>query len=146
MHDKILSYDDKYRGENRAKNGSSKGMASTGRKLPAELPAEKTAEVQDIARRAFAAMGANGVCRIDFLLDNGDGDKVYINEANTIPGSLSFYLWEASGVKYSELLDRMVELAFARDRSRKNTMFTINSNILSEKSFGFKGSKGGKIG
>ena len=119
-------------------------MASAGRKLPADLPAEKTEEIRDIAKRAFAAMGASGVCRIDFLLDADDNDRVYVNEANTIPGSLSFYLWEAAGVKYSKLIDRLIELAFARERSRKNTMFTINSNILSEKSFGFKGSKGSK--
>lgn len=144
MHDKILSYDDKYRGKNRTKQGGSKGMASAGRKLPADLPAEKTEEIRDIAKRAFAAMGASGVCRIDFLLDADDNDRVYVNEANTIPGSLSFYLWEAAGVKYPELIDRLIELAFARERSRKNTMFTINSNILSEKSFGFKGSKGSK--
>lgn len=144
MHDKILSYDDKYRGDNRAKDGGSKGMASLGRRLPADLPADKTAEVQEIAKKAFAAMGASGVCRIDFLLDGDDGDKVYINEANTIPGSLSFYLWEASGLKYPDLIKKLIDLAFARDRMRKNTMFTINTNILSEKSFGFKGSKGAK--
>ena len=62
----------------------------------------------------------------------------------SLPGSLSFYLWEASGMKYSELIDKLIELAFARQRARKNTMFTIDSNILSEKTFGFKGSKGSK--
>ncbi len=144
MHDKILSYDDKYRGENRTKEGGSKGMASLGRKLPADLSKEKTAEIQEIAKRTFAAMGANGVTRIDFLLDVDDNDKVYVNEANTIPGSLSFYLWEASGLKYKDLIDKLISLAFTRERSRKNTMFTLDTNILSEKSFGFKGSKGGK--
>ncbi len=144
MHDKILSYDDKYRGENRSKDGGSKGMASTGRKLPADLSAEKTAEIREIAAKTFRTMGASGVCRIDFLIDTEDNDKVYVNEANTIPGSLSFYLWEATGVKYPELIDRLIALAFRRERNRKNTMFTINTNILSEKEFGFKGSKGAK--
>ena len=144
MHDKILSYDDKYRGENRAKDGGSKGMASTGRKLPADLSPEKTAEIRELAGKAFAAFGASGVCRIDFLMDTANDDKVYINEANTIPGSLSFYLWEATGVKYPALIDKLISLAFARQRTRENTMFTINTNILSEKSFGFKGSKGAK--
>lgn len=143
MHDKILSYDDKYRGENRAKDGGSKGMASAGRKLPADLPADKTAEIQDLAKRAFAAIGASGVCRIDFLLDEEDG-KVYVNEANTIPGSLSFYLWEATGLPYTAMIDKLIGLAFARERRRKNTAFTLDTNILNEKSFGFKGSKGSK--
>lgn len=143
MHDRILSYDDKYRGENRAKGGGSKGMASAGRKIPADLPEEKTKEIQDIAKRAFAAIGASGVCRMDFLLDEDDG-KVYLNEANTIPGSLSFYLWEATGLPYPKLIDKLIALAFARDRDRKNTTYTLDTNILSEKSFGFKGSKAGK--
>ena len=68
--------------------------------------------------------------------------KLYVNEINTIPGSLSFYLWEATGVKYPELCDRLIELAFKRQRERENTMFTIDTNILNETSFGQKGSKG----
>ncbi len=139
-HDKILSYDDKYRA-NAGKSGS-KGMASLSRKLPADLPQEKTEEIQKIAVETFKAIGASGVVRIDFLMDGDDNDKVYVNEINTIPGSLSFYLWEATGVKYPELCDRLIELAFKRQRERENTMFTIDTNILNETSFGQKGSKG----
>ncbi len=140
MHDKILSYDDKYRA-NASKSGS-KGMVSLSRKLPADLDPLKTKEIQDIAVEAFKAIGASGVVRIDFLMDSADNDKVYVNEINTIPGSLSFYLWEATGVKYPELLDRLISLAFKRQRERENTMFTIDTNILNESSFGSKGSKG----
>ncbi len=139
-HDKILSYDDKYRA-NAGKSGS-KGMASLSRKLPAELSVDKTEEIQKIAVETFKAIGASGVVRIDFLMDGDDNDKVYVNEINTIPGSLSFYLWEATGVKYPELCDRLIELAFKRQRERENTMFTIDTNILNETSFGQKGSKG----
>ena len=139
-HDKILSYDDKYR-SNAGKSGS-KGMASLSRKLPADLSSEKTEEIQNIAIETFKAIGASGVVRIDFLLDGDNDDKVYVNEINTIPGSLSFYLWEATGMKYPELLDRLISLAFKRQRERENTMFTIDTNILNESSFGQKGSKG----
>lgn len=139
-HDKILSYDDKYRA-NAGKSGS-KGMASLSRKLPADLTHDKTEEIQRIAVETFKAIGASGVVRIDFLMDGDDNDKVYVNEINTIPGSLSFYLWEATGVKYPELCDRLIELAFKRQRERENTMFTIDTNILNETSFGQKGSKG----
>ena len=139
-HDKILSYDDKYRA-NAGKSGS-KGMASLSRKLPADLTHDKTEEIQRIAVETFKAFGASGVVRIDFLMDGDDNDKVYVNEINTIPGSLSFYLWEATGVKYPELCDRLIELAFKRQRERENTMFTIDTNILNETSFGQKGSKG----
>lgn len=140
MHDKILSYDDKYKA-NAGKSGS-KGMASLSRKLPADLPLEKAAEIKKIATDTFKCIGAAGVVRIDFLMDGDDGDRVYVNEINTIPGSLSFYLWEATGLKYPELIDRLISLAFKRRRQRENLMFTIDTNILNESSFGAKGSKG----
>ena len=140
MHDKILSFDDKYRA-NASKSGS-KGMASLSRKLPADLTPEKTAEIQKIAVDTFKCIGASGVVRIDFLMDGDNNDKVYVNEINTIPGSLSFYLWEATDMKYPELIDNLISLAFKRQRDRENLMFTIDTNILNESSFGAKGSKG----
>ena len=142
MHDKILSFDDKYRA-GAGKNGS-KGMASLSRKLPAELCEEKTKEIQNIAKETFKCIGASGVVRIDFLMDTANGDKVYVNEINTIPGSLSFYLWEAAGIKYEQLIDKLISLAFKRQRERDNLMFTVNTNILNESSFGSK-SKVGKL-
>ena len=119
-------------------------MASSSRKLPAGLSPEKTSETQTIAVDTFKCIGASGVVRIDFLMDTADGDKVYVNEINTIPGSLSFYLWEEGGIKYPELIDRLISLAFKRQRERDNLMFTVNTNILNESSFGSK-SKLGKI-
>ena len=82
---------------------------------------------------------------IDFMLDTSDGDKVYINEINTIPGSLAFYLWEKKGVPYRELIDRLIELAFSRKRRRDNLTFSIDTNILSGVSLGTKGAKGSKL-
>lgn len=142
MNDEILSYEDKYLGN--SKSGPSKGMASLGRKIPAELSDERANEIKELACKIFKCIGANGVVRIDFMIDK-DTDTVYANEINTIPGSLAFYLWEASGVKYSELLDRMIELAFKRQRNRDNLTFTIKTNILSGVSFGSKGAKGAKM-
>ncbi len=141
MHDAILSYEDKYLS---GQKGGSKGMASLGRKIPADLPPEKTEEIRALSCKIFKAMGASGVVRIDFLLDT-DTDTVYANEINTIPGSLAFYLWEASGVPYRELIDRLVQLAFKRQRGRDNLTFTIDTNILSGVSFGAKGAKGAKL-
>lgn len=139
MHDKILSYEDKYMG-----NSGSKGMASLGRKLPADIPNDLSDKIRKLSVDIFKAIGASGVVRIDYLL-NGDTGEVYANEINTIPGSLSFYLWEATGVKYGELIDRLVALAFKRQRNRDNLTFTVNTNILSGVSFGTKGSKGSKF-
>ena len=59
-----------------------------------------------------------------------DTDKVYANEINTIPGSLAFYLWEATGLKYTDMIDRLAEVAFRRQRERENLTFTIDTNIL----------------
>lgn len=143
MNDEILSYEDKYMSG--AKGGQSKGMASLGRKIPADLTEERTAEIRELACKIFKAIGANGVVRIDFIIDN-DNDTVYANEINTIPGSLSFYLWDATDIKYRELCDKLIELAFRRQRNRENLTFTIDTNILSGISLGgSKGTKGAKF-
>ena len=138
--DSILSYEDKY--VSNAKGGS-KGMASVSRKIPAELTPEKREEVRAMAVRSFKALGCNGVARIDFMIDEEYDNKLYFNEINTIPGSLSFYLWEPLGIPYKELLDRMIQLALKRVRTESNLTFTFDTNILDSASLG--GSKGGKI-
>ncbi len=141
--DEILSYEDKY--INSAKSSASKGMASLKRRIPAELPADMTNTVQEYACRTFKAIGGHGVARIDFLMDN-QSKEVFVNEINTIPGSLSFYLWEATGMKYTELLDELISLAFRRQRRKENLHFEIDTNILSQcGSFGTKGAKGSKL-
>ncbi len=143
MNDEILSYEDKYMA-NSKNGGQSKGMASLGRKIPADLSEEKSAEIRKLACEIFKTLGGNGVVRIDFILDTAT-DTVFANEINTIPGSLAFYLWEATGVPYKELCDRLIELAFKRQRNRENITYTINTNILSGVSFGAKGAKGAKM-
>lgn len=137
--DEILSYSDKYLGGSK----SSKGMASTKRVIPADISSENTKYIQELAVKAFGALGCCGVARIDFMIDNESG-KIYLNEINTIPGSLSFYLWEPKGVKYGELLDRMISLAFAREREAKNITYAFDTNVLSGIHLG--GAKGGKLG
>ncbi len=142
MNDEILSYEDKYMGGN--KGEASKGMASLGRKIPADISEAKSDEIRKLSCKIFKAIGASGVVRIDFLLDT-EQDKVYANEINTIPGSLAFYLWEATGIKYTDMLDKLVDIAFRRQRNRDNLTFTIDTNILSGVSFGAKGAKGAKL-
>lgn len=143
MNDQILSYEDKYM-SNSKNGGQSKGMASLGRKIPADISPEKSDEIRSLACKIFKALGANGVVRIDFIIDT-ETDKVYANEINTIPGSLAFYLWEATGVPYKELITRLIDLAFRRQRNRENITYTIETNILSGVSFGTKGAKGAKL-
>ncbi len=141
MTDEILSYGDKYL----SKNSSGKGMSSLKRKLPADLPADIAEMIKEYACRTFKAINGHGVARIDFLMDNAT-KEVFVNEINTIPGSLSFYLWEATGIKYTELLDRLVALSFKRERARQNLKFDIETNILSQcGALGSKASKTGKL-
>ncbi len=142
-NDAILSYEDKYMG-NSKNSGGSKGMASLGRKIPAELSDKKEKEITELACKTFKAIEANNVLTIDFLIVTKT-DTVYANEINTIPGSLSFYLWEATGVKYTALIDKLIDLAFKRARSKENITYTIDTNILSGVSFGSKGTKGAKM-
>ena len=141
MHtEDILSYEDKY--VSNAKGGKSKGMASVSRKIPADISEEMRCEIREMAIKSFKALGCSGVARIDFLLD-GDTNKVYFNEINTIPGSLSFYLWEPIGIEYSELLDRMIQLAIKRKLSDTQITYTFNTNLLSDAKLG--GVKGSKV-
>ena len=134
----LLSYEDKY-----IQGGKSDGgMASAKRRIPADMSAERTAEIQRMAVEAFRAVDAAGVARIDFLLDEA-GDSVFVNEINTLPGSLSFYLWEPSGLEFPALLDRLIELALTRHRERQRTTFTYDSKLIEQ--FG-RGAAGGKVG
>lgn len=124
--DEILSYEDKYVAG--SKTGS-EGMRTARRELPANLTPEKREEIRQMAVKTFQVLNCNGVSRIDFMIDR-DTDQVYVNEINPIPGSLAFYLWEALGKPYAELLDDMIKLALKREREEKSLMTSFDSNIL----------------
>lgn len=136
--DEILSYEDKYVAG--SKSGS-EGMRTAKRELPANLTPERREEIRQMAVKTFQVLNCNGVSRIDFMIDQ-DTDKVYVNEINPIPGSLAFYLWEALGKPYAELLDDMVKLALKRQREEKSMMTSFDSNIL--QSANLSGAKGVK--
>ena len=139
----ILSYEDKYVSGGKGSKGS--GMANLSRKIPADLTPEQREEIRTMAVRGFQALGGNGVARIDFMIDKAE-DKVYLNEINTIPGSLSFYLWKPVGVEYPELLDRMIRLALKRQREEGEITYSFDTSVLENCSFGgSKGAKGSKM-
>lgn len=136
----ILSYKDKYMSDG-SKSGGSKGMQSLKRKIPADISDEVRKNIQEMAVKAFQYLDCNGVSRIDFMIDKSNG-KVFFNEINTIPGSLSFYLWEPTGIKYKELLDRLIKLALKRQRKEDEIVYSFDSNVLAQAgSFGAKGAK-----
>ena len=145
-HDELLSFKDKYQGGGKAAKGAkaagpSKGMASTSRIVPAPLSEAETENIQKLALKAFRVLGISGVCRIDFLMD-AETKTVYINEVNTIPGSLAFYLWTEKGVSFTQLMDRLVDQALSRERRRSKMTFSYDTDLLMTYQAG--GSKGAK--
>ena len=147
--DDILSFEDKYIGgakggaKDGAKTGGSKGMASLKRKIPADISSEMRDKIRKMAVDAFICLGCSGVSRIDFMIDM-DTNEVYLNEINTIPGSLSFYLWEPLGMKYEHLLDNMIQLALKADRENHKVVYSFDTNVLEGVKLG-GGSKGSKM-
>lgn len=127
----MLSFAAKYKqGGKGAKGGAVKGgMASLGRTVPADIADALASQIKTFAVHAFQAIGAAGVARIDFLIDRAR-EKVYFNEINTLPGSLAFYLWEADGVPFDELVTRVVHIALDRHRIRQATQFAFDANLL----------------
>lgn len=138
---KFLSYEDKYMGG--TKTGA--GMQASEKRIPAELPEDVSAEIRRLAGETFRVLSCHGVSRVDVMIDRKDG-KIYVNEINTIPGSLSFYLWEATGISFPELMDRLVGLALSRKRASERKTFTYDQNIfaLGGGKAGTKGAKGSK--
>jgi len=139
--DDILSYKDKYLGNNAKKTGGSKGMATLSRKIPADISDDMRNHIRETAVKAFQVLGCSGISRIDFMIDTVQ-NKFWLNEINTIPGSLSFYLWEPLGVKYTELLDRAISLALKRDRMQSSITYSFDTNVLEGITLG--GTKGSK--
>ena len=137
--DEILSYSDKYLGGSKTKGSGSKGMASTNRIIPARISEKLTKDIQKTSKKVFKLLNLSGVCRIDYLIDKKT-EKFYVNEPNTIPGSLSFYLWKEAGVEYKDLLDEMISIAIKEYKNKSKKTMSFESNILA----GFSGSKGTK--
>lgn len=137
--DEILSYSDKYLGGSKTKKTGSKGMASTNRIIPARISKKLTEEIQETSKKVFRVLNLSGVCRIDYLIDKKT-EKFYVNEPNTIPGSLSFYLWKEAGLEYKYLLDEMINIAIKEYKNKSKKTMSFESNILA----GFSGSKGTK--
>lgn len=138
--DEMLSYEDKYlRGG--GKGGKRAGMAAAQRLIPAPVDKKIIREVEEAAKGIFEAIGGRGIARVDFMVDK---NRVYFNEINTMPGSLSFYLWEKSGVEFKDLVIRLVDLAMEAEEEKKKKITTFDSNILA--GFAAGGLKGGRTG
>lgn len=146
--DEILSYTDKYISGGKKTGGKMAGSKNSMNagvlKLPAEITKEQKQTIQDLAIKTFKILGCSGVIRIDFMIDE-DTNQIYVNEVNTIPGSLSFHLWRATNLNYTDLLDKLIDLSLKRNREDKQMTYSFDSNILSGyTSGGLKGLKGTK--
>ncbi len=127
IEDQFLSFKEKY-----LKGGKNKGMVGLSRIIPAPIPEKITKEIQQIAKIIFKEAVGWGMVRIDFLYQK-KSNQVYPNEINTIPGSLAFYLWQASGIEPKQLIDKMIDLALERKRDLEKLNYDFKSEILTQR-------------
>ena len=124
----FLNFDEKYAA------GKNSGMQSCKRKLPADISLEKSEEIKSLTRKIYRHFNCKGVIRVDYILAD---DTVYVNEINTIPGSLAYYLWEYDKIPFKMLLDILIEEAIEDFENFKSCSFAFESDVLG-KSFGVK--------
>lgn len=135
--DEFLSYEDKY-----MRGGE--GMKSAERLVPAPISAELTARVQETSIAAFKAVDGRGIARIDYLA-RPQRDELFLNEINTMPGSLAFYLWREDGYSASELVEKLFHLARDAHAEKRRNTYDYRTNLVDLASQrGLKGGKGAK--
>lgn len=132
--EEFLTYEEKY-----LHGGASKGMKGAERKIPAPLPEPLTEQIRHLAIRAFEAIEGRGTARVDFLVKD---DQPYVNEINTLPGSLAFYLWQAEGMTPAQVVDELIRLALESHREKARTIYDYKTGLIAQAAIG--GLKGGK--
>lgn len=125
--DEILSFADKYK-RGAKKSGGRGGMASLDRELPARISDTLKLTIQETAKKAFLAARCKGMVRIDFMATE-DGD-LYLTEINPIPGSMAFYIWEASGVQFKQQITDLIEQGIADAREKRGYEMDYVSDII----------------
>ena len=137
--DKFLNFFEKYLRNAGTKGESSRGMKSLSRVVPAPIGEELTERIQRMTKEIFRLLDCRGTVRIDFILD--ENDVLYVNEPNTIPGSLAFYLWQECGVSFGKLVEIMVEDALRAHADQDSSVYAYDSTILQKVAAGAKGAK-----
>ena len=137
--DKFLNFFEKYLRNAGAKGEGSRGMKSLSRVVPAPIGDELTGRIQKLTCEIFKLLDCRGTVRIDFILD--ENDMLFVNEPNTIPGSLAFYLWKECGVNFSKLVEIMVEDALRAHADKNRNVYAFDSTILQKVAAGTKGAK-----
>ena len=135
--DEFLSYEDKY-----LRGGD--GMKSAERIIPAPISDELTQRIKDMTIRAFKAVDGRGIARIDYLVKPETND-VYLNEINTMPGSVSFYLWREVGYSATDVIEKLIHLGQDANAVKRRNMYDYKTNLVAVASQrGTKGVKGTK--
>ncbi len=142
----FLTYNEKYGcGGSKASSKGRQGMAASAKRIPADLPEATSDRIRFLAGETFRVLSCHGVSRVDVMID-ADSGEIYVNEINTIPGSLSFYLWEAAGLSFDKLMDRLVKLALKRKREQERKTFSFDQNIFAMAGGTNGGEKGANAG
>ncbi|WOO86849.1 D-alanine--D-alanine ligase [Mollicutes bacterium LVI A0039] len=126
--EEFLSYEQKYVAGSKKTGGKSSGMASLSREVPANISADVKQEIERLATASYKALCCNGVVRFDVLI--GSDKTIYINEVNNVPGSLSYYLWEATGVPYEQMLTNFIEQAVSKYYKDQKLVHSFDTNVL----------------
>jgi D-alanine-D-alanine ligase len=132
--EEFLTYEEKY-----MRGGASKGMKGAERKIPAPLPAALTERIRELAVAAFKAIDGRGIARVDFLVKDG---QPFLNEINTMPGSLALYLWGAEGMSPAQVVDELIRLALETSKEKARTLYDYRTGLVAQAAAG--GLKGGK--
>jgi len=124
----FLTYEDKY--VNKKKDSS-----ESKRRIPADLPEEITNNIKNYAKASFKAVDCCGNARIDFLYD---GNNIFVNEINTIPGSIAFYLWEGMNISFTDLISKIIGFAESQQNQRKSNIVSYDIDLLNKMGSGAK--------
>lgn len=128
----VLTFEDKYVKSN------SKGTKTSGERriIPADISDELRERIEDLAKKSFKAIDGRGTSRIDFLIDQEQ--NVFINEINTLPGSIGFYLWEGKGYPFKKLVDKLIDIALVTHEEKKKNMYNYDANLFNRIQYGGK--------
>lgn len=128
----VLTFEDKYVKSN------SKGAKTSGERriIPADISDELRERIEDLAKKSFKAIDGRGTSRIDFLIDQEQ--NVFINEINTLPGSIGFYLWEGKGYPFKKLVDKLIDIALVTHEEKKKNMYNYDANLFNRIQYGGK--------
>lgn len=133
--EEILTFEDKYVKSN-MKSSKNEGER---RIIPADIEENIIEEIEELAKKAFKVIDSRGVSRIDFLID--ENKKVYINEINTLPGSMAFYLWEGKGYPFIKLIDELINIALKTYEEKQKNLYLYEANLFNRIEYGSKISK-----